>query len=44
MIVMGKVSTHAIKMRDTIPYWSPAPEVTIVPAIPNVTMCVVLTG
>lgn len=29
---------------ESIPYRYPAPELTIVPAIPEVTKCVVLTG
>ena len=31
-------------MRDSIGYCSPAPDVTIVPPMPEVTMWVVLTG
>ncbi len=37
-IVTGSVMSHAITMREIIPYLSPAPDVTIVPAMPDVTM------
>lgn len=37
-IVTGSVNTRAITIRDITLYCSPAPEVTIVPAIPEVTI------
>lgn len=43
-IVTGKVTSQATAILESIPYRSPAPELTMVPVIPEVTMCVVLTG
>ena len=43
-MVTGKVISQAIAIREIMPYLSPAPEATMVPAMPEVTMCVVLTG
>jgi hypothetical protein len=43
-MVTGRVTNHAITIRDSIGRCRPAPAVTIVPAIPDVTMWVVLTG
>ena len=34
----GKVNSQAIRMRDMTPYWSPAPDVTIVSPILDVTI------
>jgi hypothetical protein len=44
MMVNGSVNIQATAMRDTILYCNPAPDTTMVPAIPEVTICVVLTG
>lgn len=43
-IVTGRVTNHAIAMPDNMPHCKPTPAATIVPAIPEVTMWVVLTG
>jgi hypothetical protein len=42
--VTVKVTSQAMAILESIPYRNPAPELTIVPAIPEVTKCVVLTG
>ena len=44
MIVAGSVSTHAVAICHTVAGWSPTPDPTIVPEMPPVTTCVVLTG
>jgi hypothetical protein len=43
-MVAGKVSTHAVAICHRVPFWMPPPDPTMVPAIPPVTTCVVLTG
>ena len=43
-MVTGRVTSHAIKMRVNTSHCSLEPAATMVPAIPEVTICVVLTG
>src|ERR1700761_7393188 len=43
-MVAGSVRTQAAAIRHTVGMCTPAPDPTIVPAIPEVTTCVVETG
>lgn len=40
----GRVKTQAMAMERSVDHWSPLPLATMVPAMPELSTCVVLTG